>query len=334
MRSRIRIPRSMRRRWFLGFVLLAIMVSSLVAASKVWQHQRPVTIAVIPRTCGTWLWEALHTGTTRTARSYGYNVYWNAPMREDDVQGQIDVLSHALDEKMQGIILAPVESLPLLTPVRDAVEARHASMVIVGTDLSIPPSKNLSYVLNDEALAGRLVARRLGKKLHGRGRVAILGINHQLAGNAVRARSLEETLGREFPQIVICFRSLALPNLSQEQQAAEKMLAADAKIDAIVALSEASMRGAYYALIEYKIIGRTTLIGFDQNFMAPMRTGEIDSVVMQNTFTMGCESMRLLHAQLLGTSHESVVTVQPILVTRENIDSPEVRATLDLSWFQ
>ena len=334
MRSRISLPRSMRRRGLLLLLFLVILAGAFFAASQIWQRQRPVTIAVIPRTCGTWLWEALHTGTARTARQYGYSLYWNAPMREDDVQGQIDVLTHALDEKMQGIILAPVESLPLLTPVRDAVESRHASMVIVGTDLAIPPGKHLSYVLNDEAVAGRLVARRLGMKLHGRGHVAILGINHQLAGNAVRDRSFEETLSREFPQIEICFRSLALPNLSQEQQVAEKMLAADAKIDAIVALSEASMRGAYYALIEYKRIGGTTLIGFDQNFVAPMRTGEIDSVVMQNTFAMGCEAMRLLHAQLLGLSHEPVVTVEPILVTRENIDSPEVRATLDLSWFQ
>ena len=67
------------------------------------------TIAVIPRTCGTLLWEAEHTGVEREATASGLYVYWNAPMREDDVQGQIEILTHALDRGARGLIVSPVE---------------------------------------------------------------------------------------------------------------------------------------------------------------------------------------------------------------------------------
>ena len=78
---------------------LACMTFTLsVAVVAMSGCRRPVpTIAVIPRTCGTWLWEAEHTGVERAAPAYGLSVYWNAPMRDDDVQGQIEILTHALD---------------------------------------------------------------------------------------------------------------------------------------------------------------------------------------------------------------------------------------------
>jgi len=92
------------------------------------------TIAVIPRTCGTLLWEAEHTGIQRTASGYGLSVYWNAPMRDDDVQGQIEILTHVIDHGAKGLIISPVEALPLCIPIHRALMA-GTPVVVVGTDL-------------------------------------------------------------------------------------------------------------------------------------------------------------------------------------------------------
>src|SRR5579872_2880238 len=57
----------------------------------------PPTVAVIPRTCGTALWEPEHAGAATVARSVGLNLYWNAPMRDDDTQTQISLIEKSVD---------------------------------------------------------------------------------------------------------------------------------------------------------------------------------------------------------------------------------------------
>jgi ribose transport system substrate-binding protein len=295
--------------------------------------QKPVpTVAAIPRTCGTILWEAEHTGIQRVATTDVVNIYWNAPMREDDVQAQIEVLSIAIGHGVKGVIISPVEALPLRTPVHRALE-HGTPIVVVGTDLGLTPGKSLSYVLNDERRGGEMAARRIASLLHGEGTVAVMGISNQLTSTAERARSLETTLAEASPGIQVVFRSLALPTASQEQQVAEKLLAKNPHVNAIVALSESSTRGAYYALTEFDKTSEIRLIGFDQNLLAPIRTGAIDSVIMQNTYGMGRAAMTLMNQELRAGAAQSQVVLEPLVVTKENIDSAPVREILDLRWF-
>ncbi|MDR3727084.1 MAG: substrate-binding domain-containing protein [Terracidiphilus sp.] len=313
---------------------VSLALTLLVAAAVLTGCRRAApTIAVIPRTCGTVLWEAEHTGTERAASQYGLYVYWNAPMREDDVQGQIEILTRALNRGAKGLIISPVEALPLRTSVYRALLA-GTPVVVVGTDLGLAPGEKLAYVLNDERSGGQLAARRIGALLQGQGTVAILGISKQLTSTADRARSLEETLAQEFPKIHVVFRSLALPTVSQEQQVAEKLLAENSHVDAIAALTEFSTRGTYYALTEFNKTSSIRLIGFDQNLLVPVRTGGIDSIIMQNTNQMGRAAMKLMAEEINGGAKQDYVVLQPLLVTRENIDSREVQEILDLSWFR
>jgi len=321
------------RRGLLAFLVLFVVAVGVISARLVARNRRALTIAVVPRTCGTWLWEAEHTGVERAAVPFGLYVYWNAPMRDNDVQGQIDILTRALHRSVGGIIVTPVEELPLRTPVRRAIEM-GTPVVVVGTDLGLSPGKNLAYVLNDEKRGGQLAARRIGQLLKGRGNVAVLGISRQLTSTAERAVSVETTLADEYPGIQVVFRSLALPTVSQEQQAAEKMLVEGPRVDAIIALTEASTRGTFYALTEFQRTGKVPLIGFDQNILAPIRTGEIDSVVIQNTYQMGRDAMNLMQEELHGGAREQYVIVEPVLVTKETIDSDAVKETLDLAWFK
>jgi len=290
------------------------------------------TIAVIPRTCGTILWEAEHTGVVHAAKSHGWSIYWNAPMREDDNRAQIEIMNNAIKRGVSGVILAPVEALPLRTSVYRAIE-HGIPMVIVGTDLGLPPGPHLSYVLNDEQLGGKLAAREIGSLLRGRGDIAILGIHNQLTSTSEREHSLEATLRAEFPNVHVVFRSFSFTTASQEQQSAERLLSSDAHIQAIAALSENSTRGAFYALHEFNLATRIHLVGFDQNLLLPLRTGGIDAVLMQNTNRMGREAIQLIDKEIRGNTPPGTIIVPPLLVTRENINSPEVNEILNLGWY-
>jgi ribose transport system substrate-binding protein len=290
------------------------------------------TIAVIPRACGTALWEPEHAGATHVARRKGLNVYWNASPREDDVAGQIDFLQKVVARGYAGIIITPDQTLPLRTPIRRIVSG-GLPIVVVGTNLGIDPSPKLSYVLNDDTAGGQMAARRVGKILNGQGAIAILGINPQLTGITVRERSFEQTLKLEYPNIRVVVRKLGYYSVPQEQQVAEDILNRGEAIDAIVALSHTSTRGAFYALVEFDKTQAIKLVGFDQDLMPPIRTGGIDSVVMQRTYDMGRIAMELMDGLVHGRTVPGMSVVPPILMTRENIDSPEIREQLTADWW-
>ena len=76
------------------------------------------------------------------------------------------------------------------------------------------------------------------------------------------------------------------------------------------------------------------LIGFDQAILAPIRIGDIDSVIVQNTYRMGESAMRRMDEELHGGAKQNYEVIPPLLVTRETIDSESVREALDIYWFQ
>lgn len=309
--------------------VLALLSLSLLfqACSRV-----PNTVAVIPRSCGTVLWEPEHAGVAHVARGKGLKVYWNAPPREDDVEGQIHLLEKVLARGYAGVIISPDQTLPLRTPVRRLV-SRGLPVVVVGTNLGVLPGAKLSYVLNDDTVGGQIAARRLGKILDGKGSIAILGINPQLTGITVRERSFENTLEREYPGIQVVARRLGYYSVAQEQQVAEDILNRGKPVDAILALSHTSTRGAFYALVEFDKTHSIKLVGFDQDLMPPIRTGDIDSVVMQRSYDMGRVAMELMDAEVHGRTVPGITMLTPMLMTRENIDSAEVRGQLSANWW-
>jgi ribose transport system substrate-binding protein len=317
-------PRTEHRR-ALALCLLAVL------AQTGCKKAHPV-IAVIPRTCGTALWEPEHAGAAAVARERGLEVYWNAPMRDDDIQAQIALIQKSLKRGYAGVIVSPIETLPMRTPIQ-RVLAKGVPVVVVGTELGMPPGPKLTYVLSDENSAGAMAARRIGRILGGKGTIAILGINPQLMSNVVRERSLELTLARELPEIHVAVRQFGLSSVPQEQEAAEELLAKGQEIDAIVALSIASTRGSYYALVEFGKAGIIKLVGFDQDLIPPIRNGGIDSVVVQNTYEMGSLAMDLMDRELHGDGAATVLKVPPVLMTRENVDSAEIRQILNLVWW-
>lgn len=311
----------------------SLLVALLVSASFAPGCKRSVpTIAVIPRTCGTALWEPEHAGVAAVARTAGLNVYWNAPMRDDDIRTQISLIEKSVERGMAGIIVSPIQTLPLRTPIRRVI-ASGVPVVVIDTELGIPSGPKLSYVLNDEEKGGSIAARRIGSILGGHGRIAIVGIQPELKSNTIRERSFESTLSREYPDIHVVVRRLGLASVPQEQHSAEGLLTDSIPIDAIVALSLAATRGTYYALAEFSKAGVIKLIGFDQDLIPPIRDGGIDSVVVQNTYELGRVAMQAMSRQMHGSSNLADVKIPPVLMTRENLDSPEIRQIENMSWW-
>jgi ribose transport system substrate-binding protein len=287
-------------------------------------------VAVIPRTSGTMLWEPEHGGAESAGRKTNLWIYWNAPTREDDTAAQIALVEHVTDGNYQGLVLAPDQALALMTPVRRAV-ARGLYTVIVGSPLSIPAGGRLSYILNDDEEGGRMAARRTALLLHGKGSVAVIGINPNISGIMIRERSFETFLAQNYPEIHIVEKRMGSFNVPHEQQVAEEMLRTNGNLEVIVALMWPSVRGAISTIESEPGKLSTKVIGFDPDALA-FEANSLDSVILQNTHEMGYKAVSLIAARLRGQSVPSVVRLEPILVTRENVNSEQVGTLTSMDW--
>jgi ribose transport system substrate-binding protein len=304
---------------------------SLISAALLFSGCRSAgpVIAVIPRTSGTMMWETEHRGAFAAAVQSGAQIYWNSPTREDDVQGQIALVEHVSDGGYQGLVLAPDHALALLTPVRRAL-ARGIPTVIVGSPLMMPSTPRLGYVLNDEQASGQMAARRVGAVLHGHGSIAVLGIDPGIAGIMTRAHVLEQTLSREYPQIHIVTNRLGSFNVPHEQQVAEETLKSYPEIDAVVTLTSTSTYAMLSALSTGSS-GKVRVIGFDPNSLG-FDSPNLDSFIVQDVHGMGAAAVRMIVASLHGQPMVSPIRFRPLLVTRENVNSPQVQNTVSTDW--
>lgn len=297
------------------------LLAGIALLSAVSCRDRDIAIAVIPRTTATPIWEAEHLGVQAVARKSNVRIYWNAPTREDDFEGQIALIERTMHQHYNGLILSPDNANALVTPVR-SVLAHGTPVAIVGSPLFLPSSENLCYLLNDEDAGGRLAAQRLVSILKGRGTIAILGINPDIIGIVDRARVLVSTLGKDAPNIRIAEQLAGTFDEDHERQVARDLLDRYPHLDAIVTLSSASTHGLLEAIRESNAgVSRTRIVAFDRDdderllFDSPC----MDSVVLEDTEQMGSEAVRQILGRLHGQPMCSTLYFEPLLVTRENL---------------
>ena len=268
-------------------------------------------------------------GASRT----GSSIYWNAPMREDDVAAQVRLVNKVVSsDRYQGLVIAPTQALSLISPVRRAL-ARDIPTVIVDSPLSLPPGGRLSYILNDDQEAGRLAAERVARLLNGRGRVAVLGIDPDVLGVTKRARVFEETLAAKYPDVRVIAKRMGSFNVLRERQTAEELLASHSDVDVCVALLWTTLDGLFSAIDSLHPSHPLKVIGFDLAGDPLFDQREnLDCIIQANTKLMGEKAIEQIHAIRQGQSVPSVVMVKPVMITRENMHSAEVRQAMTFDW--
>ena len=301
---------------------IAILISFLVLTVLGGCRKQSPILAVIPRTTATLLWEPMHLGAVEEAHRGGMHIFWNAPADEGDVEKQLSEFSSCVERHYSGIVFVPDETIASRSIVLDAVR-RKIPVVVVDDELGPPAGPMLSYVSSDESMGARLAAERLAKVLHGRGSVAIIGMNTRSQSGISREEDFERVLAQIAPAIQVVDRRFGDTIVTHQQQIAQDILDSQ-KANAIVAMTAAATRGAYYARLAGNSHRDVPIIGFDQDLLIPIQTGEVDSVVVQNTRRIGEIAVSNLEAQVRGERIQPITLVPPLLLTRETANAPEI----------
>jgi ribose transport system substrate-binding protein len=304
--------------------LVALTSGLLVACKRGEQKKNQPVIAVIPKGVSHSFWLTMKSGADAAGQELGATIDWKGPASETDIAGQINIVEDAINRQVDGIVIAPSHGDSLVPIVE---RAQREGIPVSIFDSGISTEKYLSYVATDNRAGGALAADRMGERLNGKGQVAILGVKKGSVSTDEREQGFADRLKEKFPEIQVVQWLYGDANASKSLSTAEDILTTHPDLNGLFASNESSTVGAVRAIRQRDLGARVVLIGFDAtpDLVSNVRDSSIDSLVIQNPFKMGYEGVRTILDKLAGREPARHIDTGVSLLTRENVDTPEIQ---------
>ncbi|MCP4192719.1 MAG: substrate-binding domain-containing protein [Planctomycetaceae bacterium] len=144
--------------------MAALLTPEQFSGADLEPTETKYSIAVIPKGTSHEFWKSVHAGAHQAAQELkNVRILWKGPIREDDADGQIDVMRDFVTKKVDGICLAPLDSQALLEVVKEA-NSSGIPTVVFDSNL-VPNDAQISYVATDNYQGGAKAAHKMAELL-------------------------------------------------------------------------------------------------------------------------------------------------------------------------
>ena len=307
-------------------LLLSLSLAAAVSAGAAESYK----IAVIPKGTTHEFWKSIHAGAKKAelelkAAGTNVQVIWKGPLKEDDREQQIQVVENFVAQRVNGIVLAPLDRKGLVAPVETAVRGKIPVIII---DSGLESKAPVSSVSTDNREGGRIAARNLGKMLGGKGNAIMLRYAVGSASTEEREEGFLEVMKKDFPGIkLLSTDQHAGATRDSAKRTAENLLNRYGRqIQGVFASNESAAAGMLLALRDAGLAGKVTFVAFDsgETLNAGLKAGHVQGMVVQNPMRMGYLGVKTMVAVLRGQKVQGFVDTGVGFVTKENFNSPEM----------
>lgn len=314
-------------RSLLGCALILLAAPGFAAAKN-------LQIAVVPKGTNHEFWKSIHAGALKAkqeleTKGYKINVIWRGPLREDDRDQQIQVVEGFVNRKVDGIVLAPLDSTALVAPVETAA---NLGVPVVIIDSGLKTDRIVSYISTDNYKGGQLGAKRLVEALNGKGNVILLRYQVGSASTEEREAGFMDEIKKHPGIKIISDNQYAGPTRDTAYQVSQSLLTRLGKdVSGIFTPNESSTVGMMMALRDIKKGGGAVkLVGFDSGTQSieGLKRGDLQGLVVQNPVKMGYLGVMTVVDRVEKKKVEKRVDTGVMMVTKENMDQAEVKDLL------
>jgi ribose transport system substrate-binding protein len=292
-------------------------------------------IAVIPKGTTHEFWKSINAGAVKASRELAekgvkVEVIWKGPLREDDRDQQIQVVENFISRHVNGIVLAPLDSKALASPVNSAARAQVPVVII---DSGLKTDNYISFVATDNYHGGEMAGECLGRLLDGKGKAILLRYQVGSASTEEREQGFLDALSKKYPGIkVISSDQHGGATRETAYQASQNVLNRFGReVDGIFCPNETTTIVMTKALRELgRAGGKVKMVGFDAGSQSviDMQKGDVQGLVVQNPMKMGYLGVMTMVEHLEGKPVQKRIDTGVQLITTENMGSPEVQELL------
>jgi len=303
-----------------------LILLALVLFVPACNRQQKRIIGVVPQGQSHLFWQSIHAGAVAAARETGVDIQWNGPPNERDFNGQLKIIDAMINRRVDAIALSPSDTNAFVGVVERAV---HEKIPVIIFDTGINTEVYTARVATDNYGAGRLAAKRMGEILGGKGKIVIVAVAPGIASTMAREQGFEDVMKKDFPNIEILDKRYGMADFAKSLEVAENMLTAHPDVAGLFASNESSTVGAAQALKGRA--GKVKMVGFDWNptLADGLKSGLIDSLVVQDPFRIGYDSVKAAVDKLNGGTPQKIQSLPALLVTKDNLNDPAVQKQLN-----
>ena len=208
---------------------------------------KKLRIAVIPKGATHEYWKSLHEGANKAADELGdVEILWKGPITEGDRDSQVQTMENFIAQKVDGIVLAPLDDKALMVPVKEA-KAQNIPTVVVDSPLQDDASA-VSLVATDNEKGGQMAAMELAKLLNDKGKVIVLKYQEGSSSTMAREKGFFDEIAKH-PGISVVAQEYGGTTSDSAQAKAENMIqplkqgVTRLSIDGIYAVNESTTFG-------------------------------------------------------------------------------------------
>lgn len=272
---------------------------------------------MVPKATAHIFFVSIHAGVDRAAKEFGVQVLWNGPNEETDHSRQIQIVDAFIAQRVDAIAISATDERALVAPLERAVAAGIPVSVF---DSAVNFENYVTFVATGNHAAGCSAAREIGRLIEGQGSVAMVMQKPGGASTGLRERGFEETLQREFPAIRLVARQFGMGDRARSRAAAENILTAHPRLDAMFGSSEAASIGIIQAVESRGRAGQVKIVSFDNSDIhrAALNNGTLAVMLVQDPDKIGYEAVRSLVLKLRGENPPHRLDLPVRRFTREN----------------
>jgi len=308
---------------FMKIVLLVIPVFLFCSAPKSNKPQ----ILVSPKGLVHSFWLSVKAGAEEAGREFGVDIIWKGPSVETDIAGQIGIVEDYINKKVNAIVLAACDATGLVQTVE---KAHQAGIPVVTIDSGVDSDIPVSFIATDNVAAAEKAADVLAELLNGKGEVACIPFVPGAATSIMREKGFKEGL-KKYPGLKLVAVQYSQSDVATGMAVTENILTAHPNLAGIFAANEAGAIGSARALVSRGLAGKIKLVAFDAapNEVEALKQGTIQALIVQNPFKMGYLGVKTAVDVLNGKSVPKRIDTGVTVVTKENLNTPEVQKLLN-----
>ncbi|MBV6748937.1 sugar ABC transporter substrate-binding protein [Pseudomonas chlororaphis] len=305
------------RRYTLLFATLLLLFSQWASAG----YRIGVSIARVDDNFMTYV----RNGLEAAAKQEGVQIQFEDA--QGDVVRQLNQVEGFLSQKVDAVIVLPVDTSATANMTRAAVEAKTPLVYVNRHPDERTLPKGVVTVASNDLEAGQLQMRYLAEKLGGKGSLAI--IMGDLAQNAThdRTEGVKQVL-KDYPGIKIVEQQSAEWQRNKGMDLTSNWLLAGTHFDAIVANNDEMAIGAAMALQQAgKAKGEIAIVGIDglPDGLAAIKRGMLIASVFQDPKAQATVAVQSAIKMIKGEAVEPDVWVPFQLIKPEQVAMFEQR---------